>query len=119
MAVQGRRITANCKIIWGNDCDYELDVETDDHIDYYCLVRKDYGDLFGPCLTMTGLCRSSDAAWNELDRMLGLWAMQVQRGTPMTRDENLEIFGGSRGQHKYLLNQIMDFEEKRKGAKPA
>ena len=121
MAVQGQRITANCKIIWGNEYEYDLDVDTDDHIYYYCLVKKDYGDRLGPLLTMTGLCRSSDAAWTELDRMLGSWAMQVQRGTPKTKDENKEILGGSRAEHKNVLSQSMDFQEMLKvaNAKPA
>jgi len=55
---------------------------------------------------MTGLCRSSEAACAELDRMLELWAKQVKRGTPMTKDEKLEVFGGPKGEHKNLLSNV-------------
>lgn len=52
--------------------------------------------------------------------MLELWATQVKRGTPVTRDERLEVFGGQRGQHKRLLGIFADAVEKREGAeKPA
>lgn len=87
-SIRGQRIQANCKIIWGNDSDYELDVENYDWVNYAGVVKKDFGDCFGPPLTMTTLCCSSEAAWNELDRMLRFWAAQVQRGTPMTKDES-------------------------------
>ena len=56
---QGQRIEANCKIIWGNDCEHDLDVETDDYVNYMCHVKKDFGDSFGPPLTMTPCCRSN------------------------------------------------------------
>ena len=68
---------------------------------------------------MTSVCRSSEAAWAELDRMLELWATQVKRGTPMTRNEWLEIFGGPEGEDKMLLTKLMDAFEKREGAKLA
>jgi hypothetical protein len=118
-SAQGQRIEANCKIIWGNDCEYDLDIETDDYVNYTCHVKKDFGDSFGLPLTMTSLCHSSEAAWAELDRMLELWAKQVKRGTPMTKDEKLEVFGGPKGEHKKLLSKVMDAFEKREGAKPA
>jgi hypothetical protein len=54
-SAQGKRIQANCKIIWG-DSDYEFDVETDDWINYWGFVKKDFGFFFGPPLTMTALC---------------------------------------------------------------
>src|SRR5271156_4866994 len=81
-SAQGQRIEANCMIIWGNDCEYDLDIETDDYVNYMCYVKKDFGDSFGPPLMISSLCRSSEAAWAELDRMLELWAKQVKRGTP-------------------------------------
>jgi hypothetical protein len=114
---QGQRIEANCKIIWGSNCEYHLNIETDDWVNYICFVKKDFGDSFGPPLTMTSACRSSEAAWAELDRMLELWARQVKRGTPMTKDENLEIFGGPKGEHKHLLSRVMDVFEKKEGVK--
>lgn len=83
-----QRMQANCKIIWGNDCEYyDLDEETHDDIHYACLVKKDFGTSLGPPLTMTTFCNSSEAAWTELEEMLELWANQVQltRGTPIVR----------------------------------
>jgi hypothetical protein len=71
---QSQRIQANCKIIWG-DGDYDLDIETDDWEIWQCIVKRDFGDAFEP-LTMTGLCNSQEQAWNELDRMLDVWARQ-------------------------------------------
>ena len=114
---RGQRIEANCKIIWGNTCEYDLDIETDDFVNYACVVKKDFGISFGPPLTMTSLCPSEESAWAELDRMLRLWAIQVQRGTPMTKHESLEIFGGSRGEHRYILSKVIDYREKREGPK--
>jgi hypothetical protein len=63
---------------------------------------------------MTSLCPSNEAAWAKLDRMLQLWAQQVQRGTPMSKDESLNIFGGRKGEHKNSLSQFMDEHEERK-----
>jgi len=112
---RGQRIKANCKIIWGNDCEYDLEIDTDDYLNYMCHVKRDLGDSYGPPLTMTSLCYSSEAAWAELDRMLELWAKQVKRGTPMTKDERLEVFGGPKGKHRKLLSKFMDEREKRGG----
>jgi len=117
-SARGQRIQANCKIIWGN-YEYDLEIETDDYVDYMCHVKKDFGDSFGSPLTMTSLCPSEEAAWVELDRMLELWAKQVKRRTPMTKDERLEIFGGYRGKHKKVLSGFIDVFEKREGAKAA
>jgi hypothetical protein len=82
-------------------------------------VKKDFGNSFGPPLTMTSLCRSREAAWAELGRMLELWAKQVKHGTPMTKDEKLEVFRGPKGKHKKLLSKFIDEFEMREGAKPA
>ncbi|KAH7109597.1 hypothetical protein B0J11DRAFT_586451 [Dendryphion nanum] len=112
-SAQGQRIEQNCKIIWGNNCEYDLDIETEDHISYICSVKKDFGTSFGPPLMITDVCPSSEAAWKELDRMLNLWAEQVKRGTPMTKEENLEIFGGRRGEQKMILSKFIDILEKR------
>lgn len=116
-SARGQRIEANCKTIWGSDSEYDLELETDDYITYICFVRKDFGDHFGPPLTMTDVCPSDETAWAELDRMLELWAKQVKRGTPMTRDEELSIFGGRNGQHTRILSQFIDEFEKREGMK--
>ncbi|OCL06348.1 hypothetical protein AOQ84DRAFT_390256 [Glonium stellatum] len=104
----GDRIEANCKIIWGNDSEYDIDTETDDYVNYLCCVRKDFGTKFGPPLTITDVCGSSEAAWAELDRMLRLWANVVKRGTPMTKDEKLEIFSGPEGDRTGLLSRSID-----------
>jgi hypothetical protein len=85
MSSQGKRIEANCKIIWGEYHDYDLSIDTNDYVLYDCYVRKDFGTSFGPPLTMASASGSREKALNELDRILGLWAAQVKRGTPMTK----------------------------------
>jgi hypothetical protein len=97
---QWLRMEANCRTIWGNNCDYDFNVETDDYLHYMADVKKDFGLEFGPPLTMTALCPSSEAAWRELDRMLDLMATEVKRGMPMTKEEKLIAFGGPKGQHR-------------------
>ncbi|KAK1625368.1 hypothetical protein BDP81DRAFT_435653 [Colletotrichum phormii] len=97
-----QRIEENCKTIWG-DYDYEIDYETDDNETFQYFVLRDYGSTFGSALAMTLLCHSEEAAYRELDRMLRIWAAQVRRGTPMTKEESLEIFGGPRGEFKRVL----------------
>ena len=92
--------------------DYELDVETD-FMTYSCFVRKDFGSHFGPPLTMTGVCNSEEQAWRELDRMLDVWARQVQSGQPMTQAQRLEIFGGPNGRDIPLLEKFSDEAKKR------
>ena len=57
---------------------------------------------------MTNVCNGSDRAWNELDRMLRLWARQVESGRPMTREERLEIFSGPNGAYRSLLETVMN-----------
>ncbi|QSZ32866.1 hypothetical protein DSL72_002446 [Monilinia vaccinii-corymbosi] len=90
------QVQANCRIIWGND-NYELDIETDDYEDGYCTVRKDYGDHFGDCLAMTGLCNSAEDAEN-----------MGSTGT------NLEIFGGLRvGGDRGVLEAVVRELDKR------
>jgi hypothetical protein len=105
-SIQGQRIQTNCQIIWG-DGDYDIDVETDDWITYWAVVQKDYGTSFGAPLTMTGICRSKEHAWRELDRMLSAWAMQKQSGSPMTDDQRLDIFGGPNGVNKPILQKLI------------
>lgn len=114
-SAEGQRIEANCRTIWGDNCEYDVDLETDDYVNYVCIVRKDFGLSFGSPLTMTSLCPSEEAAWAELDRMLRSWAQQVKRGTPMTKAEKLEIFGGWRGQQKMVLSCFLNELEKREG----
>lgn len=48
------------------------------------IVKRDLGTSLGPLLTMTGLCRSSDHAFRELNRMLDAWARQIQGGQAMS-----------------------------------
>lgn len=103
---EAQRIQSLCQLIWG-DGDYDLDLETDDRITYYVVVKKDYGTSFGPLLMMTGICHSEDHAWGELDRMLNTWAKQKLSGRPMTDDELLDIFGGPNGVEKPLLKKCL------------
>jgi hypothetical protein len=105
-STQFQRILASCEIIWGKG-DYDLDVETDDWVTYWAVVKKDLGTSFGPPLTMTGACGSDGHAWRELDRMLHLWAEQKRSGQPMTDDQRLEIFGGPSGRNKPILRQFI------------
>jgi hypothetical protein len=111
-SARGQIIQANCKIIWG-DADYDLDVETDDWVTYSCIVKKDFGSHFGPPLTMTGICNSEEHAWRELERMLDVWARQVQSGQPMTKAQALEIFGGANGHNTLVLGKAFDEAKKR------
>ncbi|KAF4616250.1 hypothetical protein G7Y89_g15156 [Cudoniella acicularis] len=113
-SAQAQRIDDYCKIIWGSDSEYDIDFETDDYIHYHAVVKKDYGLSFGSPLTITSLCPSMEAASRELNRMLSLWAAQVRSGKPMTNEQKLEIFGGSRGEHKSVLEQFNAELEKRK-----
>jgi hypothetical protein len=101
-STRGKRIERNCKIIWGAHCAYDFDVETDDWVKYVCILKKDFGSSIGSPLTMTGLCPSEEAAWDELDRMLKLWADSVVRATPMSKHEKLNIFGGRSGEGKKI-----------------
>jgi len=57
---------------------------------------------------MTSVRGGPDRAWNELDRMLRLWAGQVESGRPMTREEHLEIFSGPNGEFRNLLETVMN-----------
>jgi len=118
-STQVQRIEANCRIIWGNGSEYELDIETDDYVNYSCYVRRDFGTSFGPALMIAIAHGSSERALAELDRMLGLWVKYIERGTPMSKDERLEIFGGPRGKYKNLLSEVIDVYEKIEGAKQA
>jgi hypothetical protein len=109
------RIFTNCEIIWGKGT-YDLELEADDWETWWALVRRDYGSSYGGPLTMTGICSSEDDAWAELDRMLTVWAKQVQSGEPMTEDKGLEIFGGPRGEHKSHIRQFWG-ELRRRGSR--
>jgi hypothetical protein len=107
-----QRIQTYCEIIWGKG-DYDIDVETDDCESYIGVVKKDFGTEFGPPLTITGICNSTEQAWNELNRMLAAWATQMQTGRPMTKGETLNIFGGPNGQNRVVLAHFLVVLEKR------
>ena len=111
-STQDTKLRTNCKIIWG-DAEYDLDIETDDWVTYMCHVKKDFGTYYGPPLTMTGLCNSKEQAWGELERMLDVWATQVQSGRSMTKDQKLEIFGGPNGRNTVILGRVLDEAERR------
>ncbi|KAF2471452.1 uncharacterized protein BDR25DRAFT_368293 [Lindgomyces ingoldianus] len=102
------RIKENCKKIWGADKEFEFDIETDDYEHYQCIVREDYGLRFGSPLVIASARNGPNKAWDELDRMLRLWARQVESGRPMTREEQLEIFSGPHGEHKRVLEDFMN-----------
>lgn len=81
------------------------------------VVKKDFGTEFGPPLTITGICNSTEHVWNELERMLGAWARQTQTGQSMTKDRTLNIFGGPKGRNKPILGQFIAAFEKREESK--
>ncbi|KAI0134044.1 hypothetical protein BJ170DRAFT_608355 [Xylariales sp. AK1849] len=110
-SVRGKRIQANCRLIWGEG-DYDIDVETDDLLHYIAFVKKDFGTSLGPPLTASGLCNSSDQACRELDRMLGVWAEQVLSQQPMTNDQRLETFGGPDRRNEWILKRVFAEQEK-------
>jgi hypothetical protein len=62
---------------------------------------------------MTGICNSEEHAWKELERMLDVWARQVQSGQPMTKAQALEIFGGANGRNTLVLGKAFDEAKKR------
>ncbi|KAH8816320.1 hypothetical protein F5884DRAFT_852763 [Xylogone sp. PMI_703] len=109
---RAKRIEASCRIIWGDGV-YDFDIETDDYITWFGYVKKDFGLDLGPPLTMTGLCNSEDRAWNELERMLGVWARQVQSGEPMTKAQAVEIFAGPNRGNKINIEKIYDLMEQK------
>ena len=78
-SAEWQRIQTYCGVIWGKG-DYDIDVETDDWDTYYGVVKRDYGTEYGPPLTMTVMCKSTQQVWKELDRMLGAWARQTLTG---------------------------------------
>jgi hypothetical protein len=63
-------------------------------------------------LARTGFCNSREKAWNELDRMLDVWARQEQSGVLMTKNQRLEIFGRPNGRNKAVLEMFMAKLEK-------
>jgi hypothetical protein len=78
-SARGQSIEDKCKIIYGNECDYDISFETDDYIDYMCYVRKDFGDRLGPLLTMVWGCPSKEAAAVALERQLDYGVQQIRR----------------------------------------
>ena len=82
---QGRRMEANCRIIWGSG-DYYFDEETDDHESYQCVVTGDDGEL----LTMTMLARTRERAWDDLDKKLDTWARQKERDREILRNKKAQ-----------------------------
>ncbi|KAF2498592.1 hypothetical protein BU16DRAFT_558650 [Lophium mytilinum] len=101
---QGQRIVAHSKIIWG-DGEYHFDIGTiHDKGFYMAYVYK--GDTIGQDGCPALPCDSPEQAWGELDRMLGVWARQVQTGLPMTREDRLDILGGAGGRN-WLAEKIL------------
>ena len=80
-----QRWEADCKLIWGADCDYDLEIE-DDYMGFRgsacAFVRKDYGTELGPPLLMTLMSKDGDSAVRELERMLAEIVMNKQREYP-------------------------------------
>jgi hypothetical protein len=49
--------------------------------------------------------------------MLELWAKVVKRGTPMSKDETLSVFGGCKGESKVILSKFIDEFERKEGVR--
>jgi hypothetical protein len=81
-----RRMLSNCEAIWGKG-DYDVDVETDDW-EYYQGVVVEYRDYGNYPKTMTGLFRSSEQAWDALDRELSTRARQLENRGRTTNSSN-------------------------------
>ncbi|RWQ92843.1 hypothetical protein C8Q69DRAFT_476546 [Paecilomyces variotii] len=69
-SARSRRILARCEIIWGKG-DYDIDLETDDWSTSWAVVKQDFGDEFGPPLTMTAPRGSENGAMRELATWTG------------------------------------------------
>lgn len=107
-SLQAQRILTNCKKIWGADKEFNIDLDCDGPWgDCQAFVREDGGLTLGPMLTMTNVCHGSKRAWNELDRMLRLWAQQVESGRPLSQEEALDIFSKPSGENRAVLGQFM------------
>lgn len=80
------RVQASCAVIWGPG-DYDIDIETTDWTGFWAVVKKDFGDTYGPTLTMTPVLDSIDSAWIQLDQELYRWAQHVlkERATQRSR----------------------------------
>lgn len=111
-----QRIEANCKKIWGAHKYFDIDIETDDYEYYLCVVKEDHGLSFSPPMTMITLFYGGDRALDELDRMLRLWATQVEGGRPMSMEEQLEIFSGPRGEHRWVLEEFVKKVDEKEAA---
>jgi len=103
----GKRIQDYCRIIWG-DGDYDLNIETDDHVSWVYYVQRDFGTSFGSPLTATNPRASPEAAGVELERMLGAWACQRLTGQPMTRAQHIDIFGGPKPTDRSTAEWALD-----------
>jgi hypothetical protein len=111
MDPQAHRLEANCKKIWGAEKQFDIDIEADNPLrypSYIGFVKEDYGLSFGSPLMVTGVCAGAQRAWDELDRMLALWAEQVESGQPMTKEKHLEISSGLNGEHRKLNKKTLN-----------
>jgi hypothetical protein len=98
----------NCKKMWGDHCDFDIDYETYDHVHYYGYVKENLGDRYGQIRLATSSAMGTDGAWNEPNRMLRLLVEQNETGLPVTKEKELEIYGGPHGEHGEMLSKFMD-----------
>ncbi|KAK4111473.1 hypothetical protein N656DRAFT_780764 [Canariomyces notabilis] len=88
---RAERIEANCKIIWGDDKEYDIFHETDDYVYYICYVRtiiqKNRFPDPGPVLVQSPMCPSEAEAWTELDKMLAIGAKNVKASRDSERQK--------------------------------
>lgn len=78
---RGERIQEYCTILWGkSENGYDMDVETDDCANYIGFIRKDNGYNFGTPLMATGLYKSADRVYDELEKELAFYCKHKSNG---------------------------------------
>lgn len=76
---QWQRIQASCKIIWGVDLTFDIEVEDCDDDDHYLIfVREDRGTKFGPAVTALGPIKGYSHAWNKLEELVARMEQAVE-----------------------------------------
>ena len=91
------RLASNCEIIWGSDNLFRTNAIVGDDDMMTWTVERDIGGTFVPMWSMTYPFMLRHRAYDEIERILELWALRIISGAPMTLDERKDIFRGQRG----------------------
>ena len=70
-------LRANCKTIWGSECDYFLDQETDGR-QYLISVQKDVGTSL-KLVWVSNPYPDQDVAWRRFTSIVERWAADIKR----------------------------------------